>query len=189
MLSVTVHDTELYDEEKNEFIYIKGQTFNIEHSLISVDKWESQTHKPFVTVKQWDKKHLLDYVKCMVVSKSVDLSIIDYLPDEELVKIQKYMEDPMSATIINDGQNPRRKEGASPNSSHQITSEEIYYLMSVYQIPLEFEKRHFNKLMVLLKIFEIKNRPEKNKKMSKQDLYARQRAINAANRAKYKSRG
>ena len=49
MLQIVVPAVEMYNEQTNEFVIAKEQTLQLEHSLVSLSKWESKWNKPFLT--------------------------------------------------------------------------------------------------------------------------------------------
>ncbi len=159
---------DLWNSETNEFISIKEQTLIIEHSLVSISKWEQKWKKPFLTDEDKTGEELLDYVKCMTINKVNEL-VYSVLPISVMQEINEYIGDPMTATTFN-------QRGNMKPSREIITSELIYYNMIMYGIPVEFEKWHLNRLITLIRIFAIKS--EGNKKMSRAEAAAYQRSIN-----------
>lgn len=183
-LKVTVPDMELYDERINEFVNIKGGSFKIEHSLISISKWESIWHKPFFSVDKKDKKsteELRSYIECMTLTPNVDQTLYKYIPSSELDRIKAYLEDPMTATWF------RERPGSGRGPRQIVTSEIIYYWMVALQIPFECEKWHINRLLTLVRVCNEKNQPDK--KMSKSAIMQRNTALNAARRAALHTKG
>jgi hypothetical protein len=181
MLQITIPETELFDEARQEFIYVnKPVTLTLEHSLVSISKWESKWKKPYISDEEKTAEETIDYVRCMTITQNVDPTVYYALTAENLRDIKEYIEDPHTATTINDRSRVNK-------SGEGITSELVYYWMCAYQIPFEAQKWHFNRLMTLIRIAGIKNNPEK--KMSRKDAFAQQRALNAQRRAKSKSKG
>ena len=180
MLKITVPAIELWDEQKEIFVDIKEQTLCLEHSLVSLSKWESKWHKPFLTKDEKTDDEMRDYVRCMTLTQNVDPMIYDYLTSDNLNSIYKYIEDPMTATVIND-----RRSGRG--SSEQPTAELIYYWMVACNIPFECQKWHINRLMTLIRICGIKNQPPK--KMSRNEILSRNAALNQSRRNRLHSRG
>lgn len=180
MLKITVPAIELWDEQKEIFVDIKEQTLCLEHSLVSLSKWESKWHKPFLTKDKKTDAEMRDYVRCMTLTQNVDPMIYDYLTSDNLNSIYKYIEDPMTATVIND-----RRSGRG--SSEQPTAELIYYWMVACNIPFECQKWHINRLMTLIRICGIKNQPPK--KMSRNEILSRNAALNQSRRNRLHSRG
>lgn len=171
---------EVYDPRSQEFIYIKPQTILLEHSLLSISKWESFWKKSFVETKL-NREELYDYIRCMTITQNVDDRLYMFLTEKDYNNILDYIKDPMTATTITD-----RRPGR-PGKKEIVTSELVYYWMISYGIPVEeCQKWHFNRLMTLIRICSVKENPSK---MSKKDIYSMNRAENAARRAKSHSRG
>ena len=179
MLYLTVSSGEIFDEATWTFTEIKPTVIQLEHSLLAISKWESKWKKPFMSTKQKTDEEFRDYVRCMTINRNVDPNVYYRLTAEDYRKIDEYIHDPMTATVFHS----TRKERPL---SKQVTSEQIYFWMYQAQIPFEAEKWHLNRLMTLIRIYSIENNP---KKMSKNDIYKSNRAINEANKAKYHSRG
>lgn len=176
---------EFFDERKEEFVNvdIKEIKLQIEHSLISLKKWEQKWHKPFL--KDEDKTHeeLLDYIRCMTLTHGVDPDIYKWIPQATIQSVLEYVHDPMTATWFRD----EKLIGAQKSSREVITAELIYYWMIALNIPVEFQKWHLNQLLTLIKVVNIKN--QKEKKMDGQMAAKERAAINAARRKKYNSKG
>ncbi len=184
MMTVTFPEEERWDEELQEFKYYKAQSVNIEHSLVSLAKWESKWNKPFLTKDPTTYEESIDYFKCMTITPNVDPNIWYRLTDEQIRQINDYIDAPMTATWFNERDD---KTYGKKRSSEQITSEIIYYWMIALQIPFECQKWHLNRLLTLVKVCNIKNTPPK--KMSKADIMSKNRSLNAARRAKMGSKG
>lgn len=182
MLSIVIPPGEKFNEATNEFIYIKEQRLQLEHSLVSLSKWESRWHKPFLSSKNKNKtqEEIIDYIRCMTITQNVDPSIYYNLSKENCDKIQAYIDDPMTATTFNDANRPK-------TNTEIITSELIYYWMIAYNVPVEFEKWHLNRLLTLIKVCSIKNAPPK--KMSRREIVNRNKALNASRRQALHSKG
>lgn len=180
MLQITIPAVELFDERINEFISTKEQTLQLEHSLVSLDKWESKWCKPFLSKQDKTPEELLDYVKCMTITQNVDPNVYQFLTDDNLREINSYIEAPMTATTFSDDKNAKKNREI-------ITAELIYYWMIALNIPFECRKWHLNKLLTLVKVCNIKNQPPK--KTSKKDLLARNAALNAARRKQLNTSG
>lgn len=180
MLRITVPATELWDEEKNQFVVFKGQTLQLEHSLVSVSKWESKWQKAFLTDKPKTSEETLDYIKCMTLTQNVSADTYRYLSQDNIEQINKYISSPMTATYFSDKKQRR-------GSNEITTSELIYYWMIALNIPFECEKWHLNRLLTLIRVCSIKNAP--SKKMSQKEILSQNAALNAARRKKLNSRG
>ena len=180
MLRITIPADEFWDEVNEEFIYQKGLTLQLEHSLVSISKWESNWKKPYLSKEPKTKAETLDYIKCMTVSKNVKPEVYSFLTNENIEQILAYIGDSMTATRL-----PENKSGKG--SGEQITSELVYYWMTQWNIPPEYQKWHFSRLITLIQICNIKNQPAK--KMSKSEIMQRNASINAARRKKFNTRG
>lgn len=176
MLHISVPGIELFDEATSTFINTKPQQLQLEHSLVSLSKWESKWHKPFLTGKQHTDEEMRSYVQCMTLTQNVDENVYKCLTVDNLLQINKYIEDPMTATTFTKrtDQHPGRE---------QITAELIYYWMISLNIPFECQKWHLNRLLTLVQVCDRKSAPPK--KMTAQERIA----LNQARRAKYNTRG
>ena len=180
MLRITVPATEEWDELKQEFVNTKEQTLCLEHSLVSLSKWESKWNKPFISKADKTVEETLDYIKCMTISQNVDPNVYRCLTEENLNQVHEYINAPMTATTFSDNQR-------SSGNGEQVTSELVYYWMIAYNIPFECQKWHLNRLLTLIRICGIKNQPPK--KMSSRDIMSRNAALNAARRKQLNSKG
>lgn len=171
MLSITIPGGELYDSKNNEFYEVKEKSLSLEHSLVSLSKWESKWHKPFLSKEKKTNEEMLDYIRCMTLTQNVSKRDYYRLTEKEFNEIEHYINDPMTATTF-------REDPNKPKSSKIITAEIIYYWMISLNIPMECQKWHLNRLITLIKVCNIENGPKK--KMSKKDIYARNRSLNAA---------
>ena len=180
MLEIKIPAMELFDEITGEFINITEQTLRLEHSLVSLSKWESKWCKPFLSKAEKSKEEILDYIKCMTLSQNVDPKVYNYLTESNFREINKYIEAPMTATTFSDEKN-------SKGGREQVTAELIYYWMVALNIPFECQKWHLNRLLTLVKVCNIKNQPPK--KMSKRDVMSRNAALNAARRKQLNTKG
>lgn len=180
MLTLEVEPTELFDERLEEFVTIKGMTLKLEHSLVSISKWESKWRKPFL-----DRFHpktaeeTLDYVRCMTLTQNVDPIIYHALTPAHIRKIDEYINEEQTATTFSNVNVPPNRQ--------IVTSEIIYYLMFSYGIPLDCQKWHLSRLLTLIRVMEIKNSP--GKKMSTKEILAQNKALNAARRGRLHSKG
>lgn len=181
MLSIVVPKNEVFNNETNEFIKVKKQTLHLEHSLVSMSKWESKWHKPFITKNEKTFEETIDYIKCMTITQNVDDNVYYALTPENLQQINDYIEDPMTATTISESPNSRK------GRNNILTSEVIYSAMIALNIPVEFQKWHLNRLLTLIKVCESNNTPAK--KMSKSEILKRNKALNEARKAKYHTKG
>lgn len=184
MLTLIIPPDELFDERTNKFIKVKGTTLQLEHSLVSVSKWEAKHHKIFLDDSYTKTaEELTDYIKCMTLTQNVDPLVYMVLKPDAIKQINDYISDPMTATHFNEN-NIRKTAKKGPRSDEKMSSEMIYYAMVANQIPFECQKWHLNRLFTLIRICGIKNQDPK--KMSKADLNSKYRSVNAARRAAHK---
>lgn len=169
-----------WDEVKQEFVDPEYAILDLEHSLVSLSKWESKWCKGFLSNKDKTDEELFDYIKCMTVTENVDPSVFDHLTKENVDSIFEYVNAPMTATYFSE-------EAKGKSSNEKITSELIYYWMVSFSIPFECETWHLNRLITLIRVCGIKNSPPK--KMNGRDLANRNRSLNAARRSKLGTRG
>lgn len=180
MLRIMIPATELWDRSKREFITTKEQTLQLEHSLVSLSKWESKWCKPFLTKDKKSIEETIDYIRCMTLTQNVDPYVYSALTNEHIERINEYIEAPMTATWFSEEKNNK------PNRE-QITAELIYYWMIALNIPFECQKWHLNRLLTLIRVCNVKNQPPK--KMSKKDLINRNAKLNAERRKLLNTRG
>ena len=174
--------TEDWDEVNEEFIYRpdgKEQVLCLEHSLVSLSKWESKWCKPFLSSEKTDEE-FLDYIKCMTVSSNVSNDVYNRLTLENFREISDYINAPMTATTFSDDKTKK-------NNREIVTAELIYYWMVSLNIPFECEKWHIKRLLTLIRVCEIKNNPPK--KRSRREIMSRNAALNAARRKQFNTKG
>lgn len=181
MLQITIPATEQWDEAKQEFINTKEQKLQLEHSLVSLSKWESKWCKPFLGKDEKTDEETIDYIRCMTITQNVDPSVYDFIPNDVREQITKYINAPMTATWFS------KEQKGGKGSSEQITSELVYYWMISLNIPFECQKWHLNRLLTLIRVCNVKNQPPK--KMSKKSLMSRNAALNAARRKQFNTKG
>lgn len=180
MLQIIIPSIEMWDEVEEKFVYTKEQKLSLEHSLVSLSKWESKWCKPFLSKEAKTVEETIDYIRCMTITQNVNPEIYRYITNDNIKEVNKYIEAPMTATTINE------PKGNSVNRE-QITAELIYYWMIALNIPFECQKWHLNKLLTLIRVCNIKNRPPK--KMSKSQLMSRNTALNAARKRQLNTKG
>lgn len=181
MLTIKVPiSPEGWDDEKQEFVEPKIQTLQMEHSLVSLSKWESKWKTPFYSKKEMTAEETLDYIKCMTLTKNVTPDVYNHLTRENVKEVMDYIGDPMTATTFG-------REVNNSSNREIITSELIYYWMIASNIPFECQKWHLNRLITLIRVCSIKNTPPK--KQSKRDILNRNAALNAARRQQLNTKG
>lgn len=181
MLTIVIPDQELFNDVTQEFVDIKGRDLRLEHSLVSLSKWESLFHKPFLTAEEKTHSESINYIKCMTVTQHVPDSAYKAITPENMAQVVRYIENPMTATTFN------QEEQKKTINREVITAEIIYYWMVALQIPMECQKWHLNRLLTLINVCNIKNKP--HQKMSRAQLLARNKAINAERLAKMNTSG
>ena len=179
MLKITIPAVEFFDEKTQTFFSTKEQTLQLEHSLVSLSKWESKWCKPFLSKQQKTLAETIDYIKCMTITQNVDPNVYNCLSHSNIQDINGYIDAPMTATTFNEAQNSSPKE--------VITSELIYYWMISLNIPMECQRWHINRLLTLIRVCSIKNAPPK--KMGKKATAARYAELNAARRKQLNTKG
>lgn len=179
MLKITIPARETFNEITQEFVTIKEQHLQLEHSLVSISKWESKWRKPFLSDKNKSNEEIIDYIRCMNITQNVDPNVFLFLTNSNLKEINDYIDSPMTATWFNESNKKTNRE--------IITSEIIYYWMISLNIPFECQKWHLNRLLTLIKVCSEKNAP--SKKMSKREIMTRNKALNEARRKASHSKG
>lgn len=180
MLTITVPAREFYDEEQNLFFEVKEQKLQLEHSLVSLSKWESKWCKPFLSKQDKTHEEILDYIRCMTLTQNVKPETYLALTPANMQAIQEYINAPMTATFFSENENQK-------HSREVITNELIYYWMSALGISDNKEKWHLNRLLTLIRVCNIKNQPAKKK--SRRDTINSYAALNAARRKQFNSKG
>ncbi len=180
MLQIVLPEREFFIEETSSFITTKREVLQLEHSLVSLSKWESKWCKPFLGKEKKTTEETIDYIRQMTITQNVNPEIYDTIPNEIFAQIQEYINAKMTATWFSDNQN-------TPPSREAITAEIIYYWMIAQNIPFECQKWHLNRLLTLIRVCSIKNQPAK--KNGKKQSIGERNALNAARRAQHNTRG
>ena len=186
MLVITIpasKPVEYYDEIKEEFFTKPGtkeQTLQLEHSLVSLSKWESKWCRPFLSSPPATVEETIDYIKCMTITKNVDPEVYNNLTEENIKQIKEYINAPMTATTFYEEKGVKRNK-------ETVTSELIYYWMISLQIPSDYEKWHINRLLTLIRVCNIKNQPPKKRR--RREIMSRNAALNAARKRQLNTNG
>lgn len=181
MLNITVQIEESFNQKTNEFSLPFTFDLQLEHSLVSLSKWESFFKKPFLTNKDKTPEEMFWYIQAMAVTPNVPPEVFQNLSSDNIDAIQSYISDKMTATWFSDKVEPVKAQ------QQVITSELIYYWMISMQIPVEFEHWHLNRLLTLIRVCNEKNKPEK--KMSKREMASRRRELNEQRLKQYGTSG
>lgn len=195
MLTITIPKQEYWDTRKQEFVQWNAVTFRLEHSLVSLSKWESKWHVPFFGNEGITREQMVDYVRCMTVTQGIDPAVYQRLTEANMKAIYQYMDDPMTATWFAGEQKPWEPKTPQKNKPRSkikakakpLTSEVIYSRMFAAQIPLECEKWHLNRLFTLIRVCNEEQKPPK--KMSKREALSRQRALNEKRLKEFGTKG
>ena len=181
MLQLVIPEQEIWDESSEMFIKTKGHVLCLEHSLVSLSKWEAKWHKPFLSTfaTSFPYDETIDYIKFMTITQNVDPSVYEFLTKNDIEKVNSYIEEPMTATKIRE---PKGRGG-----KEIITSELIYYWMIALNIPFECQRWHLNRLLTLIRVCSIKNEPPK--KRSAREILAENNALNMARRKQLNTTG
>ena len=179
MLEITVPANEIYLPGENRFVAVPSCTLTLEHSLISIAKWESKWHIPYLNAKKRSRAQEFDYIRCMAVGPVKNEYVFLVLTPENIAQIRAYMEESMTATTFSKGQRSISRE--------VVTAETLYCRMFANNIPMECQKWHLNRLLTLIRVCDAKNGPKS--KMTKRQTAAHYAEQNALRRAKYNSRG
>ena len=167
MLHITIPAVELWDPVNEKFINLKAQSLQLEHSLVSLQKWESKWCKPFLIKHAHSLEETIDYVRCMTITQNVNPNIYNYMTDENIEQVNEYINARMTAAWF-------AEEKTNKGNSEQVTGEIIYHWMIALNIPSEYRKWHLNSLLALIKTCSIKNQPPK--KMSTNEILRRNEA-------------
>lgn len=181
MLQIKLPATEQWDEINNEFVFSKELTLQLEHSLVSLSKWESKWCKAFLSKEEKSYEETLDYIKCMTLTQNIKPETYLRLTKAHVEQINQYIEAPMTATYFSEIKEKKV-------SRDIVTSELIYYWMIALNIPFDpCQKWHLNRLLTLIKVCSIKNQPPK--KMGKRAIMSQNAALNAARRKQLNTKG
>lgn len=180
MLTIEVEAKELFNERTGEFIPIPKTELRLEHSLISLSRWESKWKKPFLALENPTQEQMIDYICCMSVDKTVSPEVVSSLSPQDFMKIRDYIADSRTATTVNDRRNRRG------GKSEIFTSELLYYYMIYYGIPFSCEKWHLNRLLMLIRVCGVKGGTT-NQEMTMNEIFAQNNRLNNARRAAIRS--
>lgn len=182
MLSIRVPAGELWDEANNQFINSPETTLLLEHSLVSLSKWEVKHEKPFLSDASKSNEETIDYIMCMTLTPDVDPNVYGFLSPGNFNDVNEYINAKSTATWF--VEKPGAPGSAKGTSREAVTSELIYYWMIALTIPVEFQDWHLNRLLTLIKVCNLKNQPEKKQgRVGKMELAQQRRQLNEQRRA------
>lgn len=179
MLKIVVGGNEAFDERSSEFVSQGGTAIELEHSLVSLSKWESKFEKPFLGKAEKTPGEILAYIEAMVLNE-VPEGILSELSEDNIDQINAYVDAKQTATWF-------RETPGAPQTSEVITSELIYYWLVAFEIPWEAQHWHLNRLFTLIRVCNMKQ--AKPKKMSRAEVAQRNRALNAQRKAQLGTKG
>ena len=183
MLTLEIPAKSIWDEGMEIFIDVPAAILKLEHSLVSLSKWEAKWKKPFFDDKAKTYAEMIDYIRCMSLDEITDSGVFNYLGPGEIAKIKAYMNDTMTATWFTE----HGSGGKGSLKKNVVTAEIIYYWMISLQIPMECQYWHLNRLLTLIRVCNAKNAP--SKKMSKKEVAMQNHRLNAQRRKASRSRG
>ena len=179
MLTIEIVTEESYDEEKEEFVPANVVVVALEHSLVSLSKWESIHEKPFLGKHQKTPQEMMSYIVCMTLTPSISADVYNKLSESNIAEIDEYINSKQTGTTFSTIGEERSRE--------IITSEIIYYWMTAMNIDWQAQYWHLNRLLTLVRVINQKNAPKK--KMNPSEIAARNRELNAQRRAALGSTG
>lgn len=179
MLTIVIPLSEGFDEGSGEFVDLQTYTLDLEHSLVSLSKWESKWEQPFLGGDKTTDQ-TLDYVRMMILGDQPDEKVFACLTSENFKAIDVYINAKMTATTFNERQKQQQ-------SREIVTGELVYYWMVSLNIPFECQHWHLNRLLTLIRVCNVKNTPKE--KMSKADVIRQQRELNDARRKQTGTKG
>lgn len=180
MLTITLGGTEAFDDGTQKFVITGGRDLELEHSLVSLSKWEAQYEKPFLGKEEKTSEEVIFYVKCMAIDPKTPAELFHQLDEQAFKEINAYLNAKMTATWF-------AEPPGAPRTNEVITAELIYYWLTVFNIPFECETWNLNRLFTLIRICNIK--AGKPKKMGRAEAAQRQREVNARRRAQLGTKG
>jgi hypothetical protein len=180
MLTITVGATDVFDDETATFGTQDGVELQLEHSLVSLSKWETIHEKPFLGAKNLTGEENLSYIECMILTPNPPEDILHKLSEQNLKEVNAYIDKKSTATWFSE-------QPGSPQSKEIITSELIYYWMSAFQIDWQAQHWHLNRLFTLIRVANLKQ--AKPKKMSPGEVARRNRELNEQRKAQLGTKG
>lgn len=184
MIQLEIEGSEFFNETKQEFYYTNPCVVMLEHSLLSVAKWESKWKKPFLSSRKDDvltNAALYDYFRCMEVEPCIESMWPVSLSPSQYQKLLKYIDEEQTATKFYSYKKDKTL------SRQTITSELIYYWMASLNIPFECERWHLSRLLTLIHIASVKG--QTGKKMTQKETMQMYAELNEKRKRQYNTRG
>jgi hypothetical protein len=173
MLRLSIVVSEGFDESTSEFVDSEMVEVELEHSLVSLSKWESKYEKPFLDEGEKTGEELLDYIRMMITGPVPPGHVLEKLSPGNIKEIQLYISAKMTATWFS--------TDPSPSVNREVvTAEIIYYWMIALGVPMECQHWHLNRLITLIKVCNLKNQPKKH--MNRAEAAAWQSDLNQKRR-------
>lgn len=183
MLKLHLKELEYFDDSKQEFVTLPALDLELEHSLVSISKWESKWKKPFLSESSRTDQETIDYIGHMANTAIPPEEIYPRLSESDVEKIATYINEEQTATWFYD---PSKGKPQKKKPSETITSELIYYWIISLAIPTECQYWHLSRLLTLIRVCNEKNNP---KKLSRAEIAERNRALNEKRKAEMNTRG
>lgn len=188
---IEIEGRPLFDQRTQTFLpRAKSRRIRLEHSLISISKWEEETKRKYFSKLEGPKtaEDMLFYIKCMSLDGPIEDNLLRCISQQQLNKVTAYVNASRTATTIIDH--------GDKNSGEVLTSEIIYYYMAAFRLPSYTEKWHLSRLLTLIRVASDKQsqgskdkRGSKPNKVNYNDKFNSYASINARNRAILHSKG
>lgn len=185
MIEETIVGIELFDQTNQVFIPApKTRTIRLEHSLISISKWEEQTKRRFLSDVSGPqtKDDWIRYIQCMSLDGPIDPMLLNCITEQQFNRIVKYIKDNKTATVFT---GVRKKNKKSKN--RELSSELIYCYMAEYRLPWYAEKWHLSRLLTMIQVAD--NLHSGDDKMNKKEVMSHYAKLNEMNRRRFHSKG
>lgn len=182
MLRLTIPKTELWNETTSTFEYTEEVVVDLEHSLVSLSKWESFYEKPFLSEEPKTREETRYYIGCMCLGEFPSDLTLSRITDAQIQEVDDYISKRHTATWFNEPKTSYRQTNKTV-----VTAEVIYYWMVSLQIPFECEYWNLNRLITLVRVINNKNQPQK--KMSRNEAMTQARRLNEERKQQYNTRG
>lgn len=168
MLELYFGGTEYYDEDNNEFITIEPEMLHFNYSLKSIFDWEGKHRVSWLYNLETQKitdEQLHSMMECCCLEEWNPV----YYTKELSIEFIKHIGDVPTATTI---QNDKKSAG----KRRIITSEQIYSILVLNQIPFEVENWNYNRLSMLIAVINESKTPSKKRNI--RDIYEEQNRLN-----------